>query len=107
MTDLGQQLPAVPKTFTVTAKLQIGKEKERLLEAAAAAEAAGQGTIWIVKPNGLNRGTGISVVPGIGNFHFATRASIPYPKCEIYYGENLRKNLSQICACFLFFNISF
>jgi hypothetical protein len=73
MSELGQELAAVPKTFTVTAKLQIGRERERLLEAAAAAEAAGQGSVWIVKPNGLNRGMGISVVRGIGVCHPATQ----------------------------------
>ena len=66
MAELGEQLPAIPQTFTVTAKLQIGNEQQRLQEAAAVAAAAGKGDVWIVKPTSLNRGMGIAVVRGIG-----------------------------------------
>lgn len=63
---LGEELTCVPLTFVVSAKLQIGKEKERLLAKAQAVTDAGKGRIWIVKPDGRNRGVGITVVDGIG-----------------------------------------
>lgn len=66
MAQLGQHLPCIPETYVVSAKLQIGKDRERLRDAAAAAKDAGRGQVWIVKPDGRNRGMGISVVLGMG-----------------------------------------
>jgi hypothetical protein len=66
MAQLGQHLPCIPETYVVTAKLQIGKDRERLRDAAEAAKDAGRGQVWIVKPDGRNRGMGISVVLGMG-----------------------------------------
>ena len=62
----GEAMAFIPETHVVSAKLQLGNERERLCAAAAAAQAAGKGDVWIVKPNGLNRGIGIAVLRGIG-----------------------------------------
>lgn len=88
MAALGASLPAIPQTFTVTAKLQIGNELERLRGAAADAAAAGRGDVWIVKPTSLNRGAGISVVRGIG----------AYLKCTALCCEGAAQHTRLACA---------
>lgn len=71
----GQPLDYIPETYIVSAKLQFGNEKDRLFAAEAAAQDAGRGTVWIVKPNGQNRGIGIGVVNSMGVR--AALASVP------------------------------
>jgi hypothetical protein len=56
----------IPETHIVSAKLQFGKEKERLLEAAVRNEQEGLGTVWIAKPDNLNRGRNITVHKSMG-----------------------------------------
>ena len=63
---LPEPLSCVPETHTVSAKLQLGNEREKLQAASERAQLDGRGSVWIVKPNGLNRGAGIAVVRGIG-----------------------------------------
>lgn len=51
----------IPETHVVSAKLQLGKETQRLHEAAQRAISSGRGTVWIAKPESRNRGIGITV----------------------------------------------
>jgi Tubulin-tyrosine ligase family len=52
----GRNVPFVPETYTLSAKLHIGQEVARLKEAAARSAANGDGNVWIVKPESRNRG---------------------------------------------------
>lgn len=54
-------LAFIPETHVVSAKLQLGKEAQRLHEAADRAHRSGRGTLWIAKPESRNRGIGITV----------------------------------------------
>ena len=51
----------IPETHVVSAKLQLGKETQRLHEAAQRSVSCGTGAIWIAKPESRNRGIGITV----------------------------------------------
>jgi hypothetical protein len=66
MTQTGLQQAFFPETHIVSAKLQLGNERERLHQAAERAKADGRGTIWIVKPHAANRGIGITVHDSMG-----------------------------------------
>jgi hypothetical protein len=68
---LEKPLNCIPETHVVSARLQFGKERERLQCAAIQNEQGGMGTVWIVKPDNKNRGTDISVHASIGALHLA------------------------------------
>lgn len=58
----------IPETHTVSSKLQLGKEKQRLHQAAQNAVTDGRGSLWIAKPESRNRGIGITVHPSMRMF---------------------------------------
>lgn len=61
MARLNQPPDFIPETHVVSAKLQFGKEKDRLQEASSRNQKEGFGTVWIAKPDNRNRGRDISV----------------------------------------------
>lgn len=66
MARLNQPPDFIPETHVVSAKLQFGKEKDRLQEASSRNQKEGFGTVWIAKPDNRNRGRDISVHKSMG-----------------------------------------
>jgi Tubulin-tyrosine ligase family len=64
--NYGRNVPFVPETYTLSAKLQIGKEVAQLREAARRSAVNGDGNVWIVKPESRNRGSGITLHASVG-----------------------------------------
>lgn len=66
MTRISKPLEFIPETHIVSAKLQLGNEKERLQQAASRNQQDGLGSVWIVKPENRNRGRDITVHESMG-----------------------------------------
>lgn len=66
MSRINKPPDCIPETHVVSAKLQFGKEKDRLQEASLRNQQAGLGSVWIAKPDNRNRGRDITVHKSMG-----------------------------------------
>lgn len=66
MARLNKPPDFIPETHVVSAKLQFGKEKDRLQEACLRNQQEGMGMVWIAKPDNRNRGRDITVHKSMG-----------------------------------------